>query len=180
LVRKKFDAYMKDPNTRRLMDKAAPMLLASELQFAFDKKNNRLNEKKISESFLLPYYLYPNRPDAMYEFYKNNVAASTGLDYVSRSYEYNKRISDEGKRANANAEVVSQYVGGLVGIPYTAWWNIVGNEVKVIHNNLQPDPKANAERSLKFKHQKNNIDGWVDAFMNGLVTPDIYQSETNK
>lgn len=174
LVKKKFDAYMKDPNSRRMMDKAAPMLLASELQFAYDKKRNKLDESKISESMLLPYYL--QSVGGMYDYTKANFSASSSMDYLSRTIDYNSRITDDSKRAEANAEAISQYTGGLVGIPYTAWWNIVNNEVKLIHNGLEPDPREDAARKYKFKKQKANVDGVTDAFLNGLLTPDIYQS----
>jgi hypothetical protein len=174
-----FEDYMQDPDTRRAMDKALPMMLAAELMYAYDRKTNSLDADKLSNLPYLPKYL--QSPSDLGGYVMKQVFDKTGIDRLKDSWDYNERyVSDEDERAQANAEASMRYIGQQLGIPYTAWLNITSNEVRVISNGFEPDEGEHERRKEEYKRMIESTDGKVDALLQGMATMQLVDFFKNK
>lgn len=165
-IKRSMDRLVNDPNTSRMMDKAMPTILASELAYAFDKETGELDEDKISNSYFLPKYMQSFRSFAMYA--KDQIFQTNQYDKLQESLYFNRRIKDPNDRAESDAESVMRYVGNLVQIPYISWFNVEKNEFKVITSGFQPDDEQRDKVKAEFKEKMSNINGATDAFLDGM------------
>jgi hypothetical protein len=154
-----FGAMMRDPNTRRLLDKVAPSMLASELAYAYDSKKNKFDEKKISDWIFFPEYI--KSPSGAMAYVKDKIFVNSQVDRLTKSWEWAK--TDDEK-----AMAASRWIGGMFKIPYTAWWDMEKNEYKLIENDFQPDEKEAARRKAEFKKDMQSTEGVVDALLQGM------------
>jgi hypothetical protein len=181
-LKRVFDPMMNDPNTKRMLDKALPMMLASELTYAFDKKTKKLDPQKLSKTFWLPKY-----DQSVMDFFKNvntQVVGEASFDRLNENIGYAERIKDKEARNESITEQLSMYAGGLLQVPYTSWYNIEKKEMKVFANSFNPDPLESARVRAEWKKHMANLDGATDAFLKGMITPQIHEQivglKTNK
>lgn len=169
-----FDPMTHDPNTRRFLDKALPMMLSSELTYAYDKKSGLLDIKKLSKSFWLPQY--DRSLGGFLEYGKDQIAGPTALERLNESIGYTSKIKNEAERTQKREELVSMYVAGLLQVPYTSWYNIETKEMKVISSGFTPDKKELGKQRKEWKQHTATLNGATDAFIKGLITPQIHDA----
>lgn len=167
-----FGKLYKDPDTKRAMDKILPAMLAAELQYAYDWKTGKLDEKKLSDSWLLP--KYGQSVQGIIEYAGEQVSGPTGFDLLNDQLGYAEKIPNEAERSERKAELKAAYVGGLLNIPYTSWFNIERNEFRVFENGGKPDPNEFNKRRAYNKKLREEVNGSTDAFIKGLTTLQLY------
>jgi len=177
-IKRVFNKYIADPRIKRLVDKAAPALLASELSFAYDPKTNKLDEKRLSDSWLLPVYMAGL--GEIGDYYYNQVVAKGMIDRLHTSWSFANKLKTEDERAIAKAETTMMAVGEILQLPYVGWYNTERNEYKVLESGFTPDPKFKAKQKEEFKARLKTVDGKVDAFLNGMFTMQLYQGFKEK
>lgn len=173
-----FDRLYDDPNTRRAMDKILPMLAASELAYAYDKKKMQFDRQKLSNSWWIPEYAKSFRGLAQYT--KDQVFAKTTIEQLEDRLKWNDKIKDPDEKDESNKEAIMGYVGSLFRMPYMAWWNVERNEMKVISSGITPDPTENARQKAQFKQEIANTDGAMDALLKGVLTAHVVEGMQNR